>query len=82
MRRPGQGDTLIKIASLGGGAIGIGASMQSESDRHKRIKKELEKAKAGDAAYANKIAALKARQEHDKELRKKAAIKKLKAKGN
>lgn len=77
MRKPGQGDTLVKIASLGGGAAGIGGVLSKDVEREKNIKKEMAKAKAEDAAYQAKIAGMKARQEHEKEMRKKAAKKKL-----
>lgn len=62
MRKPGQPDTLIKIASLGGGGVAVGANLQSTANRHKKIKEELEKAKLDEAAYQNKIKALKAKQ--------------------
>lgn len=78
MRKPGQGDTLVKIASLGGGAAAIGGNLQKTADRDKKIKEELEKAKAEDAAYQSKIAGIKARHDHEKEMRKKAAKKKIK----
>lgn len=62
MRKPGQADTLVKIASLGGGGIAIAGSLQKTHDRDKKIKEEMKKAKADDAAYQNKIKALKAKQ--------------------
>ena len=77
MRKPGQGETLIKIASLGGGAAGIGGVLSKDAERHKKIKEEMEKAKAEDAAYQAKIAGMKAKQEHEKEMRKKVAAKKM-----
>lgn len=59
MRRPGRGDTLVKIASLGGGGIAIGGNLQQTADRDKKIKEELKKAKADDAAYETKIKKIK-----------------------
>jgi len=76
MRKPGQGDTLVKIASLGGGAAGIGGVLSKDAEREKKIREEMEKAKAEDSAYQAKIAGIKAKQDHEKEMRKKAAKKK------
>jgi hypothetical protein len=78
MRKPGRGDTLVKIASLGGGAAGIGGILSDDAERHKKIKEEMAKAKAEDSAYQAKIAGMKAKHAHDKEMRKKAAKKKIK----
>lgn len=75
MRKPGQGDTLVKIASLGGGAVAIGGNLQKTADRHKKIKEEMEKAKAEDAAYQAKIAGIKARHKYSNEKIRKAAKK-------
>lgn len=71
MRKPGQGDTLIKIASLGGGGIAIGGNLQKTADRDKKIKEELEKSKADDAAYEEKIKSIKIKHSMDKEVAKK-----------
>jgi hypothetical protein len=59
MRRPGRGDTLIKIASLGGGGVAIGGNLQKTANRAKRIKEELEKSKREDAMYKDKIKRMK-----------------------
>lgn len=67
MRRPGRGDTLIKIASLGGGGVAIGGNLQKTANKTKKNKEEIEKAKADDAAYRAKI----------KKIKKKYATKKL-----
>ena len=40
MRRPGRGNTLIKIASLGGGGIAIGGNLQQTANREKKIKED------------------------------------------
>ena len=50
MRRPGRGDTLIKIASLGGGGVAIGGHLQKTANKAKKMEKELEKSKRDDAA--------------------------------
>lgn len=70
MRKPGQGDTLVKIASLGGGALAIGGSLQKTADRGRKMKEELEKSKREDAMYKDKI----------KRMKKAAARKKMKKK--
>lgn len=59
MRRPGKGDTLIKIASLGGGGVAIGGHLQKTANRDKKLKKELERSKREDAAYQAKIKRIK-----------------------
>ena len=59
MRKPGQPDTLVKIASLGGGGIAIGSNLQKTHDRDKKIKEEIEKAKREDTEYRDKIKRIK-----------------------
>lgn len=71
MRRPGRGDTLIKIASLGGGGVAIGANLQKTANRDKKIKEELEKSKREDAMYKDKIKKIKIKHSMDKEVAKK-----------
>ena len=70
MRRPGRGDTLIKIASLGGGGVAIGGNLQKTANRAKKMEEELEKSKREDAMYKDKI----------KRMKKAAARKKMKKK--
>jgi hypothetical protein len=71
MRRPGRGDTLIKIASLGGGGVAIGGNLQKTANRDKKIKEEIEKAKQDDAEYKAKIEKIKIKHSMDKEVAKK-----------
>ena len=59
MRRPGKGDTLIKIASLGGGGVAIGGHLQKTANKEKKNRKDIEKAKQDDAAYRAKIRRIK-----------------------
>jgi hypothetical protein len=59
MRRPGRGDTLIKIASLGGGGVAIGGNLQKTANKTKKNKEEIEKAKREDAEYRDKIKRIK-----------------------
>ena len=59
MRRPGRGDTLIKIASLGGGGVAIGGSLQKTANKTRKNKEEIEKAKREDAEYRDKIKRIK-----------------------
>jgi len=72
-------DTLIKIASLGGGAAGLGSLAARDAERAKKIKTKLEQGKIDAAAYDSKIKGMKAKQEHDKKMRKEAAKRKLKS---
>jgi hypothetical protein len=72
-------NTLIKIASLGGGAAGLGSLAARDAERAKKIKDKLEKGKLEEAAYDSKIKGMKAKQKHDKEMRKEAAKRKLKS---
>ena len=66
MRKPGRGDTLIKIASLGGGGIAIGGNLQQTANREKKIKEELEKSKREEAAYQAKIKRIKMKHKGEK----------------
>ena len=66
MRKPGQADTLVKIASLGGGGAAIGGHLQKTANRSRKMKKELEKAKRDDAAYRDKIKRMKIRHKGEK----------------
>ena len=45
MKRPGEHDTLIKIGTLGGGGIGIGAHLQNKADENKKTEAYLQKNK-------------------------------------
>ena len=76
--RPGKGDTLSKLGMIGIGGAGLGSMVQGDAEREKRIKEEIRKAKEDDAAYDNKIKAMKAKQEHEREMNKSVAKKKLK----
>ena len=78
MNRPGKGDTLSKLGMIGIGGAGLGSMVQGDAEREKRIKEEIRKAKEDDAAYDNKIKAMKAKQEHEREMNKSVAKKKLK----
>lgn len=82
MRKPGQADTLVKIASLGGGGIAIGGNLQKTADRDKKIKEEIKKAKMDDAEYEYKKKKIKMKYASEKELAKKAVKKKLKREKN
>jgi hypothetical protein len=75
-------NTLIKIASLGGGAAGLGSIAARDAQKAEEIKAKLEQGKIDDAAYDSKIKGMKAKQEHDKEMRKEAAKRKLKNSAN
>ena len=75
-------NTLIKIASLGGGAAGLGSIAARDAQKAEEIKSKLEQGKIDDAAYDSKIKGMKAKQEHDKEMRKEAAKRKLKNSAN
>jgi len=59
MRKPGKADTLVKIASLGGGGIAIGGNLQKTANRDKKIREEMEKSKREDAMYKDKIKRMK-----------------------
>ena len=75
--KPGKGDTLSKLGMLGIGGAGLGSMIQGDAERAKRIKEEIRKAKEEDAAYDNKIKAMKAKQEHERDMEKAIAKKKL-----
>ena len=66
MRRPGRGDTLIKIASLGGGGVAVGGSLQKTASKTRKNKEEIEKAKREDAEYRDKIKRMKMRHKGEK----------------
>lgn len=66
MRRPGRGDTLIKIASLGGGGVAIGGHLQKTANRNKKMKQDLEKSKREEAAYQAKIKRIKMKHKGEK----------------
>jgi hypothetical protein len=71
MRKPGQADTLVKIASLGGGGVAIGGNLQKTADRDKKIKEEIKKAKMDDAEYDEKIRKIKMKYALDKKVSEK-----------
>lgn len=71
MRKPGQADTLVKIASLGGGGIAVGGNLQKTADRDKKIKEEIKKAKMDDAEYNEKIRKIKMKYALDKKVSEK-----------
>jgi hypothetical protein len=71
MRKPGQADTLVKIASLGGGGVAIGGNLQKTADRDKKIKEEIKKSKMDDAEYNEKIRKIKMKYALDKKVSEK-----------
>lgn len=74
MRRPGGHDTLIKIGTLGGGGMGIGAHLQHQANENEKIDKSLQKTKDEEAEWQ----AWKAKNEQKKkELNKSVAKKKM-----
>jgi hypothetical protein len=66
MRRPGRGDTLIKIASLGGGGVAVGGSLQKTASKARKNKEEIEKAKREEAEYRDRIKRMKMKQQGEK----------------
>ena len=51
MKRPGEHDTLIKIGTLGGGGMGIGAHLQHQANENEKIDKSLQKTKDEEAEW-------------------------------
>jgi len=71
MRKPGQADTLVKIASIGGGGVAIGGNLQKTADRDKKIKEEIKKAKQDDAEYESRKRKIKMKYALDKKVSEK-----------
>lgn len=77
MRRPGRGDTLIKIASLGGGGLGVVKSWDDTNRKTKKTEKSLQKLKDSEGDWQKFKADNERKKKKIKELDKKVAKKKL-----
>lgn len=92
MKKPGQADTLVKIASLGGGGVAVAKSWSDTAKKTEKTKKSLKKLKASEGSWqkfkadnerrkksirGEKMKDKKTNDSMDKSLRKKMAVKKL-----
>lgn len=51
MRKPGQADTLVKIASLGGGGLGVAKSWQDSYTENQKVEKSLKNLKDSEPSW-------------------------------
>ena len=77
MRRPGRGDTLIKIASLGGGGVAVGGSLQKTANNRAKNKKELQKLKDSEGEWKKFVADNERKKKKIREMDKSVAKKKM-----
>lgn len=77
MRKPGKGDTLIKIGSLGGGGLGVVKSWSDTARNTEKNKKELQKLKDSEGAWKKFVADNERKKKKIREMDKSAAKKKM-----